>query len=101
MTETPDAWYIIVKAAEAREGYEDIESGPADGRNAYRPIGQYDHTHQQQGFTGEGGGDGPTYAEVVAGSSSQQNASRNASTDVPPSYSAVVKGGNSSLMFDN
>jgi hypothetical protein len=92
LTPNSDAWYIIVKAAEAREGYEDIETGPRNRRNEYEPIPQFDHTYQQSG-TRAGVGEGPTYAEAVAGTTSQQNTSQNAAKDQPPSYSAIVKGG--------
>ena len=87
-----DAWYIIVKAAEARQEYVDIESAPSSRRDEYQPIAQFDYTYQQRGVR-EGVGEGPTYAEVAAGATSQQNAGGNASTDAPPSYSAIVKGG--------
>jgi hypothetical protein len=87
---TVDAWYIIVKAAEARDGYEDIESARQERRDEYQPIAQFDHTHHQQQT---GVVDGPSYAEVVAGSSSQPKNNKTGPSDQPPSYSAIVKGG--------
>ena len=89
---TVDAWYLIVRAAEAREGYQDIESARQERRGEYEPIAQFDQTtrqHQQQ----TGVVDGPSYAEVVAGSSSQPNNNKTGPSDQPPSYSAIVKGG--------
>jgi hypothetical protein len=86
-----DAWYIIVRAAETREAYEDLETAIHDRRDEYQPIAQFDNTYQQQIGVAHGG-DQPTYAEVAAGSSSQNKATRGVS-DAPPSYSAIVKGG--------
>ena len=86
-----DSWYIIVKAAETRDGYQDIEAGDPNRRVEYEPIAQFDHTYQQTGIR-EGVGDHPTYAEVAAGTSTQTNPANSTSED-PPSYSAIVKGG--------
>jgi hypothetical protein len=80
-----------VKAAEARDGYEDVESAQSRNRDEYQPIAQFDNTYQQQGGVYQGA-DGPTYAEVAAGSSSQNKRTPGVS-DAPPSYSAIVKGG--------
>jgi hypothetical protein len=89
-----DAWYIIVKAAEFRDGCEDLESTQTGRRAGYQPIAQFDHTYQQQVGVLEQGGDNPTYAEAAAGSSSQNKpAPGGLNRDTPPSYSAVVKGG--------
>ena len=84
-----DAWYIIAKAADARDGYEDIENSGPRRRNEYQTIAQFDYQYQQTGIR-DASGENPTYADVVAGSSSQP---KNSSSDNPPSYSAVVKGG--------
>lgn len=87
-----DAWYIIVKAAESRDAYEDIEEARTQGRNEYQPIAQFDHTYQTTGVR-EGTSEQITYTEVVVSSSSQPRNSANQSSDAPPSYSAIVKGG--------
>jgi hypothetical protein len=94
-----------VRAAEARDEYEDLESARNETRDEYRPIAQFDHTHhshhthqppkthQQQVGVYEGG---PTYAEVAAAGTSSQNKS---APDAPPSYSAIVKGGKHSAIL--
>jgi hypothetical protein len=84
-----------VKAAEARDGYEDLESAGPQRRNEYQPIAQFDHTYQTTGVR-DGAGEHPTYVEVVAASTSQPKANATSSSDAPPSYSAIVKGGMSS-----
>lgn len=91
-----DAWYIIVKAAEARDAYEDLEVARPDRRDEYAPIAQFDHTYQTAGVR-DGAGENPTYADMVAGSASQPKPNATSSSDAPPSYSAVVKGGMSSV----
>jgi hypothetical protein len=83
----------VVKAAEARDGYEDLESARPERREEYQPIAQFDHTYQQTGGVRDGGIEGPSYAEVVAGSSTQPKNAIGPSSDAPPSYSAIVKGG--------
>ena len=85
-----DAWYIIAKAADARDMFDDMENARHERRSEYQPIAQFDHQYQQTGVIRDGSTDQPTYADVVAGSSSQP---KNSSSDNPPSYSAIVKGG--------
>jgi hypothetical protein len=81
-----------VKAAESRDGYEDIEEARTQRRNEYQPIAQFDHTYQTTGIR-EGTSEQITYTEVVVTSSSQPKDSTNQPSDAPPSYSAIVKGG--------
>lgn len=80
---------MIIKAAEERDGCHDVESAPNQQRSGYQPIPQFDHTYQTSGVR-DGGVDNPTYAEVVASSSSQP---KPGASEAPPSYSAIVKGG--------
>lgn len=84
-----DAWYIIAKAADARDVWDDMENARHERRSEYQPIAQFDQQYQQTGIH-DASADQPTYADVVAGSSSQP---KNSSSDNPPSYSAIVKGG--------
>jgi hypothetical protein len=92
LTRRADAWYIVVKTAEIREGYQDLESARPQlaAGDEYRVIVQFDNTYQQTGVR-EGVGEHPTYAEVVAGPS---NARANHSDGAPPSYNAIVEAGN-------
>jgi len=91
LTRRADAWYIVVKTAETREGYRDLESArpQSTAGDEHRGIVQFDHTYPQTGVR-EGVGEHPTYAEVVAGPSSTR---ANHSDDVPPSYNALAKAG--------
>jgi hypothetical protein len=89
----------VFKAAEARDGNEDLESARPERREEYQPIAQFDHTYQQTGGVRDGGIEGPTYAEVVAGSSTQPKSTTGLTSDAPPSYSAIVKGGIYLLRF--
>jgi hypothetical protein len=81
-----------VKAAEAREGYEDVETSRPERRDEYQPIAQFDRTYQTSGAR-DGGEEHPIYVEVVSGSTSQPIHNTTTSSDAPPSYSAIVKGG--------
>ena len=81
-----------MKAAEAREGYEDVETARPERRDEYQPIARFDHTYQTTGAR-DGVGEDPTYTEVVSGSTSQPRNNATTSSDAPPSYSAIVKGG--------
>jgi hypothetical protein len=89
LTLRADAWYIVVKAAEIREGYQDLESARPESGEEYRVIIQFDQTYPQTGVR-DGVGEHPTYAEVVAGSSGP---TASHSDDAPPSYNAIVTGG--------
>ena len=91
----------MVKATESRDGNEDLESVRPERREEYQPIAQFDHTYQQTGGVRDGGVEGPTYAEVIAGSSSQLKNATGPSSDAPPSYSAIVKGGIYLLIFQS
>src|SRR5436190_1755037 len=91
-TERIDAWYIIVKASEEREGYEDMETARPERPDDYQPIAQFDRTYQTI-IVRDGVGEHSTYAEVVSGSTSQPKNNVNTSSDAPPSYSAIAKGG--------
>jgi hypothetical protein len=81
-----------VKAAESRDAYEDVEEARTQRRDEYQPIAQFDHTYQTTGIR-EGISSQPTYTEAAASPSSQPRSAANQSSDAPPSYSAIVKGG--------
>lgn len=69
-----------------------METARTERRDEYQPIAQFDHTYQTTGAR-DGVGEHPIYVEVVSVSTSQPINTTSSSSDAPPSYSAIVKGG--------